>query len=193
MNLQTYELPINDKAGYFKPKDGINKFRIVSELQDYGSHFIKGEQRSHICLGAEKCKYCKAGDRPKTKYLCWIIDRADGETKLYEFGHSVFKQILALAKDNEYAFEITPSYDMSVNRSGSGLDTTYTILGARGNSELTEEEKTKVDDLESIPSIIKKRLDAEEKGTNDEIVIPEEDREIREETGEEDGAENIPY
>lgn len=190
MNLQTFEIPASDKLGYFKTKDGDNKIRIVSEIQDYGSHFVKEEQRSHICLGASNCKYCKSGDRPKTKYLCWIIDRTDGVMKLYEFGHSVFKQIHALARDADYLFEITPSYDMNIKKKGSGLETEYTVIGARENTELSQEEKDAILELESVPAIIKKKITAEENETNDEVVIPKEEKEIREESGEE---ANVPY
>ena len=84
MNLQTYEIPDNDRPNYFKLKEGENKIRIVSEILDYGSHFVKEEKKSHICLGAEECKYCKAGDRPRTRYMTWVIDRSTGELKLFD-------------------------------------------------------------------------------------------------------------
>ena len=169
MNLQTYELPESGRPGYFKPKDGANKIRIVSEIMDYGSHFIKEEKKSHICLGAEACKYCKAGERPKLRYLCWIIDRTDGEFKLYEFGHSILKQLLGLAKNDEYGFEVLPPYDITISKKGTDLNTEYTVVAARNNTPITEEEQALIDELDLIPAIVNSKIEMEKKGV-DEIA-----------------------
>jgi len=167
MNLQTYELPESGRPGYFKPKDGANKIRIVSEIMDYGSHFIKEEKKSHICLGAEDCRYCKAGEKPKLRYLCWIIDRADNQIKLYEFGHSILKQLVGLAKNEEYEFEVLPPYDITITKKGVDLNTEYTVVAARNNTPITEEEQTLIDSLELIPSLINSKIEAEKKGSDE--------------------------
>jgi hypothetical protein len=183
MNLQTYEITESNRPGYFKPKDGANKIRIVSEIMDYGSHFIKEEKKSHICLGAEDCRYCKAGEKPKLRYLTWIIDRADGQTKLYEFGHSVFKQLVGLAKTDDYMFETIPPYDITINKKGTDLNTEYTVVAARNNTDITAEEQTIIDELELIPSIINSKIEMERKG--DEIAaVDAEPASIKTETAE---------
>jgi len=174
MNLKTYELPESGRPGYFKPIDGSNKIRIVSEIMDYGSHFIKEEKKSHICLGAEDCKYCKSGEKPKLRYLCWIIDRADNGLKLYEFGHSIMKQLLGLAKNEDYEFETIPPYDITISKKGSALDTEYTLVAARNNTPITPEEQELIDELDLIPSIVNAKIEMERKGS-DEIAEVETD------------------
>ena len=184
MNLQTYELPESGRPGYFKPKDGANKIRLVSEIMDYGSHFIKEEKKSHICLGAESCKYCRAGEKPKLRYLCWIIDRADNQIKLYEFGHSILKQLLALAKDGEYGFEVLPPYDVTITKKGVDLNTEYTVIAARNNTPITEEEQVQIDDLELIPSLINAKIEAERKGSDEIADVEPELKDIKSESAE---------
>ncbi|OQC50028.1 MAG: hypothetical protein BWX56_01409 [Euryarchaeota archaeon ADurb.Bin023] len=179
MNLQTYEIPDNDRPNYFKLKEGENKIRIVSEILDYGSHFVKEEKKSHICLGAEECKYCKAGDRPRTRYMTWVIDRSTGELKLFDFGHSIFKQIHAIARNDDYRFETIPPYDMTIVKKGSGLDTVYSVLAARNDTPITKEEQEKIDDLELVATILNNKIEFERKEI-DEIVEPIEENPIQE-------------
>jgi len=188
MNLQTYELPESERTGYFKPKDGANKIRIVSEIMDYGSHFIKEEKKSHICLGAETCKYCKSGDRPKLRYLCWIIDRSDSSIKLYEFGHSIIKQLLGLAKDEDYRFETLPPYDITITKKGANLDTEYTVIAARNNTPITEEEQAQIDGLDVIASLINKKIEMEKKEIDEvaEVNVDEVLEPIKRESADED-------
>jgi|GEM_PF-1875788 len=160
MKLNEYEP--KESLGYFKPQPGANKLRIVSEIHDFGSHFSKRFNKSFICPGDDTCIFCKdpAEEKPKLRYMTWVIDRTDGEIKLYEFGHSIFKQLVALAKDPDYAFEYTPDYDITITRSGSGMDTEYSVVAARSNTPLTEEEKTKIEENPSIGEILAKRLEA---------------------------------
>lgn len=159
MNLKDYEP--KESLGFFKPQPGANKIRIVSEIQDFGAHFSKRFNKSFICSGTSDCIFCKdpKEEKPKLRYLCWIIDRADGEIKLYEFGHSVFKQLVSLAKDPDYAFEFTPDYDITINKTGNGMDTEYAVVAARTNSELTNEEKLAIDEKDSITDVLLKRAE----------------------------------
>lgn len=160
MKVNEYEP--KESLGFFKPQPGANKIRIVAEIQDFGSHFVKRFNKSFICSADENCIFCKdpSEDKPKLRYLTWIIDRADGEIKLYEFGHSVFKQLVSLAKDPDYAFEYMPDYDITINKTGSGMDTEYAVVAARQNTELTQEEKERIEANPTVGEILAKRLES---------------------------------
>jgi len=133
---------------------GDNKIRIVSEFMDYAEHYDNEKKRSFICLGKENCPYCQAGDKPRVRYLGWVIDRKDSKIKLLRIGHSIFKQIGVLAKDEEYGFEDLPEYDMTIKKTGTGLDTEYSVVPARNNSPLTETEKTEIEKTIKDPNEI---------------------------------------
>jgi len=132
-------------------EEGDNRIRIVSEFVDYGEHFDNAKKRSFVCLGKDECSYCKAGEKVKVRYLGWVIDRKDGKVKLLRFGHSIFKQIGALAINEEYEFDESPSYDMTIKRDGKGLDTEYNVTAARKDSKITEKELEEIEEKVKDP------------------------------------------
>ena len=151
-------------------EEGDNKLRIVSEFIDYGEHFDNAKKRSYMCLGKGNCSYCDAGEKPKVRYLGWVIDRKDNKVKLLRFGHSIFKQIGALAVNDEYKFDEIPNYDITIKREGTGLDTEYHVTAARKDSKITVEESEEIDaKVKDVPEIIenmkaKREKEVEEAG-----------------------------
>ena len=135
-------------GGWMSLEEGDNQIRLVSEFEDYGTHFDQIKKRSVICIGKEHCEYCIKGDKPKVQFIGWVIDRKDQQIKLLRIGYKIFTQIGELSKSKEYAFEILPSYDITIRRKGQKLDTTYTVIPARQDIELTEDEKNRI--LEEI-------------------------------------------
>jgi dTDP-D-glucose 4,6-dehydratase len=93
-----------------------------------------------------------------------VIDKSnwDGKAKAYhgdckvkvlEVGKSVIKQIKLLAQDVEYG---NPSkYDIRITKSGNGKDTRYTVTPSPAKTELTEEEKTAVENAPTIAELNK--------------------------------------
>jgi len=164
-------------------EEGDNKIRIVSEFIDYGEHFDNIKKRSFICLGKDECEYCKAGEKPRVRYLGWVIDRRDEKIKLLRFGHSIFKQIGALAVNEEYQFDDLPGYDMTIKREGKGLDTEYSVTPSRNDSELTEKEGEdiieKVSDpheiIENMKTKLEKQLSGLGEDEKEEIITSDED------------------
>lgn len=164
--------------------DGDNKIRIVSKFVDYGSHYDPSTKKSLICIGKENCECCQRRDAlmvdgvdPKDKeitalkvrvqYLGFVIDRKDGKIKLLRIGHIIFKQIGELAENEEYAFEELPDYDITIRKTGQGLETKYSVVAARQNTELTKEElkqiREKVKDPNEIIDSIKSKVLGNEK------------------------------
>jgi len=160
---------IKSKEGnWLKLEEGENKVRLVSDCSDFGSHFDTQLKKSFICTGKETCAYCQKGEKSRVRFYAWVIDRRDGVIKLAEFGYSIFKEIEKLAKSTDYGFDVTPSYDIDINRKGKGLDTEYSILADRKDSPLSEEEEKKIQDsCKPLDDMIQKMKDKLVGGTED--------------------------
>jgi hypothetical protein len=112
---------------YLKPKNGANRFRLVSECVEHAGEY----------------KDPKTGEVKKTfKWLCLVIDRADKAVKPYFMPHKVYKQIEKLQQDPDYAFDEVPmEYDLTLNVENAGkLEVVYTIVPARASTPLNAEE-----------------------------------------------------
>ena len=177
-------------GNWMRLKEGDNKIRIVSEFEPYGSHYVRAEQKSYICVGKENhCRFCERGLMPRVQYIGYVIDRADGRVKLLQIGHQIFSQIGQYAKNPDYAFDVLPDYDITINKSGSGLNTTYTVIPARKNTPLTDEEKKMVaEKMKRTPKeIIESRKAKLLEMMRGEPPLPPEE-------GEEDGEiEEVPF
>lgn len=143
---------------WMKLQAGDNKIRIISEMEDYGTHYDKEEKKFTTCLGSENCEICQKRNsmindgveqdskevtalKPRVQFLFWVIDRADNKVKLLKAGYTIVKQIGEFAKNEEYKFDIVPDYDITIRKVGEKLDTEYTIIPARKSTKLTEKEE----------------------------------------------------
>lgn len=100
----------------------------------FQQHWVNG--RSSVC-GEFNCALCDAENPPSHKARFNIITEEGSVwvAKIYEFGRTVFDQIKALA-DEGYALETTR---IKIQKSGSGLDTAYSVMPAA--KALTDQEK----------------------------------------------------
>ncbi len=49
---------------FWKLDPGMNRIRILSQYEVYGSHWIDADRRSYACIGQEEgCEYCKRGSK----------------------------------------------------------------------------------------------------------------------------------
>jgi len=156
-------------------KVGENRIRIISQFEIFGNHYNPTTKKGMICIGKDKgCIGCKAGVRLNVRALGWVIDRSDGKIKLFRMPYSVFKAIGELQKAAEYEFETVPDYDITIKKQGEGLDTEYSVIPARSNTEITGEE------LEEISKVVKPVIGILDKMKAKEQPI-EKDAEITEE------------
>jgi hypothetical protein len=167
-------------------KEGDNKIRIVSEFEDYGSHYNLETKKSVICIGKDKCPLCQEGDNPRVQFLGWVIDRSDGRVKLLRIGYKIFQQIGDFAKSEEYAFDTVPDYDITIKRTGQGLDTVYSVLPARQNTPLTDKEKEMI--MEKVKPV-KNIIDSMKAKVVPSLDIPDEEIPVIED---EEPEEEIP-
>lgn len=119
---------------YLKLKEGQNRFRLVSECLAHEGEF-KGQKNF--------------------KWLCLVIDRADGKVKPFFMPHTIYKQIVALQRSDDYAFDGVPMpYDLTINADGAGTkEVKYTLMPARKESVLTAAENQQLADHKSIGEV----------------------------------------
>jgi hypothetical protein len=94
------EAGLTGGGDYLKFKEGDNRFRLMSECLPHAGQF-KGESNF--------------------KWLCYVLDRRDGKVKPLFMPHTIYKQIVALQTNEDYAFQDVPMpYDLTVNAIGAG-------------------------------------------------------------------------
>ncbi len=147
----------NANSTYFRPEEGENKIRIVSEPVKMWKSFDRVEKKAKVYLTEERAH---ADHEAKRRYGFYVLNRATGKLQIADFGQSVWTQYLNLALSSDGSFESIPPYDMVLVKTGTGLDTEYVLRAARGNSELTSEERAMIAEAEPLLAIITK--DAEE-------------------------------
>lgn len=143
---------------FFKPKEGNNSLRIVSsKFATTYTHWVKTAGSAKLskatCVGKDKCPVCKAGIDLIVRNVFFILDRADGEIKLYEAPKDVFQQLKAFATHPDYGD--LSNYDVNVQRSGSGLLTKYQVVASRKNNALSDEELEKVESTVNFETLNK--------------------------------------
>jgi hypothetical protein len=123
--------------------------------------FEKGENTIRIIEGFYKHTVYFPNGGSSEKYACWVIDRRDGEIRKADLGRMIMKALKRKAESSLYGFEGNlPPYDIIVTKTGSsGLDTEYTI-DAMQPTELTKEEKEKIEKLEEIGMFVERMKEA---------------------------------
>jgi hypothetical protein len=85
-------------------------------------------------------------DKPQFAYICNVIDRRDGQIKIFDLKSTIYRQIVDFAGNKEYGNPADPKtgYDITVKKEKTGplpQNVKYTCLPARASTELTEEEQ----------------------------------------------------
>lgn len=122
------------KGEYFKPQEGDNKIRLVS-----------------ACLPHESIYQGKK----QFKFLCQVIDHKDGKVKPYFMPVSVYRMIENLQLSEEYTFDEVPMpYDIMIKAKNAGtIDARYSVVPARKNRDLTQEELQKIAEAPSVQDL----------------------------------------
>lgn len=86
-------------------------------------------------------------EKPQFAYVCNSLDRSDGEIKLFDLRSTIYGQIVDYASNPEYGSPADPEngYDLIIKKEKTGplpQNVKYTVIPARNNSALTEEEKS---------------------------------------------------
>lgn len=129
-------------GGFYKFKEGDNRIRLMSICLPHRSVF---------------------DGKPNFKWLCYVLDRRDGEVKAHFMPHTIYKSIEALQLDPEYTFDDVPMpYDVNIKAKGAGTkEVEYTMLPARRATPLTGEEQEKLEAVKPLEEV-KQALDAKQ-------------------------------
>lgn len=211
-NFCDQEVNTNRGSGFMNIQPGENKIRVVSGFSGFREHWIEeveGKGSSVICVGEKQgCAFCNEDDpkyknwykKPSARFqsFVWVIDRNEKEEenkiKILRIGYMVYKQLVNLSKGvdddgvedpklAEFKFTGKPGYDMVIQKEGTGLETTYTVIPQKPEILSKEEElevsKT-VTDLDNIVKSMKKKAtpgyvgDTEKNIETTPIAYPEE-------------------
>lgn len=147
-----YKDHVKSSGDFMALKQGENRIRVVSEFEHFQAEFQ---------------------GKLKDRFMGWVIDRTDGQIKPLTIGSQIFSAIGELSLSSEYGFDVLPPYDLVVKRNGEGIDTEYTVIPARQNTVLTDEEQTRVKELKPIENIIESMQKKNPtKFSKKEIVLP---------------------
>ena len=85
-------------------------------------------------------------DKPQFSYVCNVIDRSDGQIKLFDLRSTIYSQIVDYATNPDYGnpADIGNGYDITIKKEKTGplpQNVKYSIIPARGNSPLSDTEK----------------------------------------------------
>jgi hypothetical protein len=141
-NLKKVEAEKNLGGGdYFKPQNGNNIIRVLSEGVYHESTF-KGND------GVIKTT---------KKFVMFVIDRKDGKVKPYFAPYTIYKKIANLEADPFYKFEGMPMpYDINVKVENAGtLNAEYDVIASPNRAELTGEEIAAAREKGSIADYVK--------------------------------------
>ena len=138
---------------YFKPKEGENRIRVVSQPLEVWKAFNQATKKASVYVTEEGAK----GDKnAKPRFLLYILNRGLGNTlQQAEFGAQIMTQFLDLATMSESGFSDLPPYDMILTKTGSGMETEYKLHASRQNTELTAEEIKLVESAKPILDLLR--------------------------------------
>ncbi len=130
-------------GGFFKFKEGDNRLRLMSECLPHTSMF---------------------DGKPNFKWLCYVLDRRDGDVKPHFMPHKIYKAIEALQVNPDYAFsEVPMPYDITINAKRAGTkEVEYTMIPARRETPLTPDEMDKLEALKPLDEL-KAAIDEKQK------------------------------
>lgn len=137
-NRQQAEKQYNlGKGEYFKVKNGDNKIRLASECIPHA-----GEYQG----------------KPTFKWLCQVIDLSDGKVKPYFMPDGVYKQIVSLQMDEDYAFDEVPMpYNINIATENAGeLTAKYVVRPSPKRIDLTVEQLKAIEEAPTVQELQKK-------------------------------------
>ena len=128
-----------ESGGYLKIKEGSNKIRLLSETVGHESYY-KGTRN--------------------VKFVCWVLDYADGKVKLYFMPFTILKAIESLQISEEYNFEEVPMpYDITINAKNAGTkEVDYQVVPARSNSPVSQEVLNEFSSKAGIPEVLEELI-----------------------------------
>jgi len=117
---------------YYSLEQGENKVRLLSDPVRVMKLYDPATKKSKIAFA--NCGYSAES---KPRWIAYVLNYRNNQIELGEFAHSIMKQVLEYKNNEDYAFETSPMpYDITIKKTGELLDTEYTVMPARQNSDI---------------------------------------------------------
>ncbi len=117
----------NSRDLFLRLNEGPNEMRILTKPFQYILHRYKREddtgygQKINCSSTRENggdCPLCKAGDKPKLRWLIGVISRTTGTYKILDIPYSVYADIKKLAISNRWGDPTKYDVDIVVDKKG---------------------------------------------------------------------------
>ncbi len=140
-------------GGFYKFKEGDNRIRLMSECLPHTSTF---------------------DGKPNFKWLCYVLDRQDGQVKPHFMPHKIYKAIEALQLNPDYAFtEVPMPYDITINAKRAGTkEVEYAMIPARKETALTADELDALEAAKPLDELKKALMEKQAKNAPAESSAP---------------------
>lgn len=131
--------------GYMKLKEGDNKIRVLSSaIVGYENWHDKKPHRWRI--NGKPPADIQFEDKNKLFWAFIVFNYEQGAVQILEITQAqIRKQLESLVNDKDWGNP--KEYDISIKRSGTGMDTSYSVL-PKSHSKLTKEIQEAVDGAE---------------------------------------------
>lgn len=131
MSIYKTYVPPTQSGGFLKIDDGQTVvIRIASEPVIFNSEF-KG--------------------KTSTRYAWAVYNHDEGIAQVFSQSGTFFKNLAVFANDDEYGDPTT--YNIKVTRTGTGTDSSYTIVASPKKAPLTKEQQEAVEEIDIIKAI----------------------------------------
>lgn len=165
--------PTTSAGSYFKPQDGDNRIRILSDAVVGFVYWTNDNKPIRTRTEPKHTPNIRIGedgkaDRIKLFWAMKVWNYANSEIQIWEMTQRTIQdQIESLADDEDWGHP--REYDLKINKSGSRLDTKYSVIAAPKKAIAPEIEAALAEstiNLQSIFSDSENATDDPQSGTN---------------------------
>lgn len=169
-NPYAEHVPVTGSGKYLKLDDGGSaKIRIASEPYIFNNVF---ENK-------------KTGETSITTRYAWLVfNKTEEKAQVLQLPATAYKAIAALATNEEWGDPT--GYDITLKREGSGTDTKWHVQPSPNKDPLTEEQKTKVGELD-MKEAVENAVPLAQVTSVEELPLPSKDKGSEPTTAADDG------
>lgn len=149
-------------SDWFKIKEGDNRVRFLSNPVPIAKYFNRQTSTSYV-LEEFNAPDEFQGAKKSIRYICWLWDRDDDSLKIAEFPYTIIKFVNELQKDEDWKFDELPEYDVVIKKTGSGLETKYSVVPSPKRDEVSKDVLSDFESESSAEEVAQKMIDKSNK------------------------------
>ena len=130
----------DEVVSLYESREYSKLVRIIMDLADDVNKYIN--EQTPWKKEIDEAVY---SDKPQFSYVCNVIDRSDGQVKLFDLRSTIYSQIVDYAANPEYGnpADTETGYDITIKKEKTGplpQNVKYTCIPARASVALSKEE-----------------------------------------------------